>query len=132
MNAGEIALNGSMLIAIPVALLAGIITFVSPCVLPLVPGYLGYVSGSANSKTKVMTGALLFVLGFTAVFVSLGVLAGTAGLLFIARNPWIQVVLGDVADPIGYLSFRSGKTNAYSQVHVELLEGIARQISPVL
>lgn len=47
-------------------------------------------------------------------------------------HSWIQVVLGDVADPIGYLSFRSGKTNAYSQVHVELLEGIARQISPVL
>ena len=102
MNAGEIALNGSMLIAIPVALLAGIITFVSPCVLPLVPGYLGYVSGSANSKTKVMTGALLFVLGFTAVFVSLGVLEGTAGLLFIARNPWIQVVLGALVVLFGF------------------------------
>ena len=45
---------------------------------------------------------------------------------------WIQIVLGEVTDPIGYLSFRSKKTNAYSDVHVELLEGIARQISPVL
>ena len=94
MNPGEIALNGSMLIAVPVALLAGIVTFISPCVLPLVPRYLGYVSGSANTKTRVMTGAILFVLGFSAVFVSLGVLAGTAGLLVLVRNPWIQVVLG--------------------------------------
>jgi len=86
-NPGEIALNGSMLIAVPVALLAGIVTFISPCVLPLVPGYLGYVSGSANTKTRVMTGAILFVLGFSAVFVSLGVLAGTAGLLVLVRNP---------------------------------------------
>ena len=83
-----------MLIALPLALLAGVITFISPCVLPLVPGYLGYVSGSAAPKSKIITGAILFVLGFTAVFVSLGVLAGTAGFLFVARNQWIQLVLG--------------------------------------
>jgi cytochrome c-type biogenesis protein len=65
-NPGQIILEGSLLIAIPLSLLAGVITFISPCVLPLVPGYLGYVSGSA----------------------------GTAGLLFLARNPWIQAVLG--------------------------------------
>jgi len=91
---GEIILQGPMLIALPLALLAGVITFISPCVLPLVPGYLGYVSGSAAPKSKIITGAILFVLGFTAVFVSLGVLAGTAGFLFVARNQWIQLVLG--------------------------------------
>ena len=94
MNPGELILSGSMLVAIPIALLAGIITFLSPCVLPLVPGYLGYVSGAASTKTKVVLGALLFVLGFTAVFVALGVLAGTAGLIFMAQNQWVQVVLG--------------------------------------
>ena len=102
MSAGEIALNGSMFLAVPIALLAGIVTFLSPCVLPLVPGYLGYVSGSANQKNKVLTGALLFVLGFTAVFVSLGVLAGTAGLLVVARNPWIQIVLGALVVVFGF------------------------------
>ena len=102
MSPGEIALNGSTFLAVPVALLAGIVTFISPCVLPLVPGYLGYVSGSANSKTKVLTGSLLFVLGFTAVFVSLGVLAGTAGLLVISRNPWIQVLLGALVVLFGF------------------------------
>jgi cytochrome c-type biogenesis protein len=81
-----------MLAAIPLALLAGIITFVSPCVLPLVPGYLGFVS--ANVKSKVVLGTALFVLGFSAVFVTLGVLAGSAGLIFFIREPLVQLVLG--------------------------------------
>jgi cytochrome c-type biogenesis protein len=91
---GEVILSGSMLLALPLALVAGFLTFLSPCVLPLVPGYLGYVAGNAAPKSRVMLGASLFVLGFTAVFVALGVLAGTAGLLFISRNPWIQAILG--------------------------------------
>lgn len=92
MNPGDIVLSGSMLVAIPIALLAGIITFVSPCVLPLVPGYLGFVS--ANVKSKVVLGTALFVLGFSAVFVTLGVLAGSAGLVFWVREPVVQLVLG--------------------------------------
>jgi cytochrome c-type biogenesis protein len=83
-----------MLLALPIALLAGVITFLSPCVLPLVPGYLGYVAGSAAPRSRVIAGSLLFVLGFTTVFVLLGVLAGTAGLLFLSQNTWVQVVLG--------------------------------------
>jgi cytochrome c-type biogenesis protein len=89
---GDIILSGSMLAAIPIALLAGIITFVSPCVLPLVPGYLGFVS--ANVKSRVVLGTALFVLGFSAVFVTLGVLAGSAGLIFFIREPLVQLVLG--------------------------------------
>lgn len=92
MSPGDIVLSGSMLVAIPIALLAGIITFVSPCVLPLVPGYLGFVS--ANVKSKVVLGTALFVLGFSAVFVTLGVLAGSAGLVFWVREPMVQLVLG--------------------------------------
>jgi cytochrome c-type biogenesis protein len=92
MNPGDVVLSGSMLVAMPIALLAGIITFVSPCVLPLVPGYLGFVS--ANVRSRVVLGTVLFVLGFTAVFVSLGVLAGSAGLVFWVREPLVQFVLG--------------------------------------
>ncbi len=92
MSPGDIVLSGSMLAAIPIALLAGIITFVSPCVLPLVPGYLGFVS--ANVKSRVVLGTALFVLGFSAVFVTLGVLAGSAGLIFFIREPIVQLVLG--------------------------------------
>lgn len=94
MNPAEIVLSGSMILALPIALLAGMITFLSPCVLPLVPGYLGYVSGTAAPRSKVLLGSVLFVLGFTAVFVSLGVLAGTAGLLFVSQNQWVQIILG--------------------------------------
>jgi cytochrome c-type biogenesis protein len=93
-NPAEIILNGSLLAAMPIALLAGLVTFLSPCVLPLVPGYLGYVSGAAQTKGRLVLGAILFVLGFTLVFVTLGVLAGSAGLMFIANNFWVQAVLG--------------------------------------
>jgi cytochrome c-type biogenesis protein len=93
-NPAEIILNGSLLAAMPIALLAGLVTFLSPCVLPLVPGYLGYVSGAAQSKGRLVLGAILFVLGFTIVFVTLGVLAGSAGLLFFASSFWVQFVLG--------------------------------------
>jgi cytochrome c-type biogenesis protein len=93
-NPADVILNGSLLAAMPIALLAGLVTFLSPCVLPLVPGYLGYVSGAAQSKSKLVLGAVLFVLGFTVVFVSLGVLAGSAGLLFFANSFGVQFVLG--------------------------------------
>ena len=85
----------------PIALLAGLVTFLSPCVLPLVPGYLGYVSGAAQSKGRLVLGAILFVLGFTLVFVTLGVLAGSAGLMFIANNFWVQAVLGALVILLG-------------------------------
>lgn len=102
MNPADVILNGSLLAAMPIALLAGLVTFLSPCVLPLVPGYLGYVSGAAQSKTKLVFGALLFVLGFTVVFVSLGVLAGSAGLVFLANNFWVQLVLGALVVIFGF------------------------------
>jgi cytochrome c-type biogenesis protein len=101
-NPGDIILNGSLVAAIPIAVLAGLVTFLSPCVLPLVPGYLGYVSGTAASKSRMVLGAALFVLGFTVVFVGLGVLAGTAGLIFIANNQWVQIILGLMVIILGF------------------------------
>jgi cytochrome c-type biogenesis protein len=92
MSPGELVLSGAMPVAVPIALLAGVLTFASPCVLPLVPGYLGFVS--ANVRSKVVLGTLLFVLGFTAIFVTLGVLAGSAALVFFVREPLVQLILG--------------------------------------
>lgn len=69
-------LNGALLAAVPVAMLAGLISFFSPCVLPLVPGYLSYVTGMTGTdlaeakRGRMVAGALLFVIGFSAVFVS--------------------------------------------------------------
>jgi cytochrome c-type biogenesis protein len=99
-NPGDIILNGSLLAAMPLALLAGLISFLSPCVLPLVPGYLGFVSGSAGtgekkSRSRMILGATLFVAGFTLVFVSLGAAFGGLGTLIQSgAGEVIQRVLG--------------------------------------
>jgi cytochrome c-type biogenesis protein len=78
-------LNGALLLALPVAVLGGLVSFFSPCVLPLVPGYLSYVTGVTGTdlaetrRGRMALGASLFVLGFTAVFVSGGALFGYFG-----------------------------------------------------
>ncbi|MEY4066909.1 MAG: hypothetical protein RIQ44_121 [Actinomycetota bacterium] len=100
MNPADVVLNGSLLAAIPLAFLAGLISFLSPCVLPLVPGYLGYVSGMAGTgqtvaRNRVVLGTLLFVLGFSLVFVSFGSIFGSLGQLFYGRTGQIvQMILG--------------------------------------
>ena len=107
MNPGEIILNGSLLAAMPLALLAGLISFLSPCVLPLVPGYLGFVSGAAGSgerksRSRIILGAVLFVAGFTLVFVSLGAAFGGLGTLIQSGlGSVIQRVLGVIIVLLG-------------------------------
>jgi cytochrome c-type biogenesis protein len=106
-NPGEIILNGSLLAAMPLALVAGLISFLSPCVLPLVPGYLGFVSGAAGSgekksRSRIILGAVLFVAGFTLVFVSLGAAFGGLGALVQSGlGSLIQRILGAVIILLG-------------------------------
>jgi len=110
----ETVMHGSMLLAIPVAIIAGLVSFASPCVLPLVPGYLGYVTGMAGaSVTKdadtstskkryiVVVGTLLFVAGFTVVFVSIGLVIGSLGAFVLEWQTWIERVLGLVVILMG-------------------------------
>ena len=95
-------LSGSLLAAIPIALLAGLVSFASPCVLPLVPGYFGYVSGMAGtggagkqaSRPKLILGVLLFVLGFSSVFVVLGIVVSAAGAQLQTQMDIIMRVMG--------------------------------------
>jgi cytochrome c-type biogenesis protein len=92
MNIGEIVFGGSLWLAAPLALLAGLVSFASPCVLPLVPGYLGIVGGATDGRPRVaraVWGAVLFVLGFSVVFVAFGIAFGAAGL---ALKPWLDLV----------------------------------------
>ena len=76
------ALSGSLLLAVPVALVAGLVSFFSPCVIPLLPGYLSYATGLSGAdlgsarRGRMLAGSLLFVAGFTVVFVILGYAAG--------------------------------------------------------
>ncbi len=97
-------MSGPLLLAIPVAVAAGLVSFLSPCVLPLVPGYLSYVTGlsgadlgdergearpdgdvlvrtapSARVRGRVLAGSVLFVLGFSAVFIAVAVTVSAAG-----------------------------------------------------
>ncbi|MFE9675767.1 cytochrome c biogenesis CcdA family protein [Streptomyces sp. NPDC006259] len=93
-------LNGALLVALPVALLGGLVSFFSPCVLPLVPGYLSYVTGVAGTdlaearRGRMVAGASLFVAGFTAVFVSSGALFGYFGDTLQANKGVLSQVLG--------------------------------------
>lgn len=93
-------LNGALLVALPVAVLGGLVSFFSPCVLPLVPGYLSYVTGVTGTdlaearRGRMVAGASLFVLGFTAVFVSSGALFGYFGQTLQENQSVLSKVLG--------------------------------------
>lgn len=73
---GEIITAGSIWAALPLALLAGLVSFASPCVLPLVPGYLGYLTGTTTtagvSRWRALAGTGLFTLGFSVLFIGYG------------------------------------------------------------
>lgn len=89
----ETVMDGSLLLAIPVAMLAGLVSFLSPCVLPLVPGYLGYVTGLSGAdlvdrkRGRMVAGVGLFILGFSVVFVAMGALFGQAAKWMYQNGP---------------------------------------------
>lgn len=107
----ETITDGPVLFAFGVAALAGLVSFLSPCVLPLVPGYLSYVTGltgvdlaeqeRAHSRGRVVLGAFLFVLGFSAVFVSEGALFGGLGSQLALHQRVVDIVLGLVTIVLG-------------------------------
>ena len=93
-NLANFLLSGNLILALPIALLAGLISFASPCVIPLVPGYLTYAAGFSKNRGKLLMGSLLFVLGFTALFIAYGALFGTLGNTISANQRSISTVLG--------------------------------------
>lgn len=99
----QTVLSGALILAVPVALFGGLVSFFSPCVLPLVPGYLSYVTGfsavdladaGGRRRGRMLAGALLFILGFSAVFVSEGALFGYFGAHLLAHQHVIDRVAG--------------------------------------
>ncbi len=111
--------DGPVLVALPVAAAAGLVSFLSPCVLPLVPGYLSYVTGLTGVdladpvrsegdvlvrervKARVLLGAALFVFGFSAVFVSEGAFFGGLGAHLLEHKTAVDRVLGTVTVILG-------------------------------
>jgi cytochrome c-type biogenesis protein len=98
--ASDTVTSGALPLAVVVAALAGLVSFASPCVLPLVPGFLGYVTGltgeplAERSRSRMVTGALLFVVGFTAVFVVGSIFVTTAGRALIEHRTLLLRVGG--------------------------------------
>ncbi|GII53626.1 cytochrome C biogenesis protein CcdA [Planotetraspora thailandica] len=102
-NLGGAVASGSLVLALPIALLAGLVSFVSPCVLPLVPGYLSYVTGMSGDpkRSRMVLGSGLFVLGFAAVFVLGGALFGGIGGVLLGNAGVITRVLGVLTIVLG-------------------------------
>ncbi|MGA4506309.1 cytochrome c biogenesis CcdA family protein [Propionibacteriaceae bacterium G1746] len=100
-----------MPIAIPVAMLAGLVSFFSPCVLPLLPGYLSYATGLSAAEVasgegkrwKLLFGTLGFILGFALVMVATGALAGTVGGFLMRYRTIITPVMGVLIIVLGLM-----------------------------
>lgn len=142
MNVDAVIAGGALWVALPVAVLAGVVSFLSPCVLPLVPGYLGFIggavaprpvrtsvpelvegartirggdpstgSGTATSpatetdqqptRARLLLGVLLFIAGFTVVFMAVTILGGTLGRFFLEYSDLVSRILGVVVILLG-------------------------------
>ncbi|MBI4302192.1 MAG: sulfite exporter TauE/SafE family protein [Chloroflexi bacterium] len=94
-------------VSLVAAFAAGLLSFISPCILPLVPAYIGHLTGSAVSSTSGFSHrrgffhALAFVCGFSLVFIALGVLVGLAGSLMVAYMPTLRKAAGVVLVLLG-------------------------------
>jgi cytochrome c-type biogenesis protein len=114
----EAVLSGQLLLALPIALLAGLVSFASPCVLPLVPGYLGYVGGFSDAsrgardagestrkrragRGRLLLGVSLFVLGFSLVFIAYGAAFGAVGVWLTVWQDTITRILGVLVIAMG-------------------------------
>ncbi|GAB2582139.1 cytochrome c biogenesis protein CcdA [Microlunatus antarcticus] len=103
------AAGGPMLAAVPVAVLAGLVSFLSPCVVPLLPGYLSYATGMSLSnlqrpgkqRLRMLVGTSLFVLGFAVVFVAAGAVVGRLGVLLLTQQRLIEIIAGAGAVVMG-------------------------------
>lgn len=109
---GEAVFSGQLFLAIPVAVLAGLLSFASPCILPLVPGYLAYIGGFADGRTsaptrdrrgrnRLLAGVALFILGFTLVFVLTGIVFGMAGFWLNQYRDLVTRIAGAVVILMG-------------------------------
>ncbi|HET7820026.1 MAG TPA: cytochrome c biogenesis CcdA family protein [Ornithinibacter sp.] len=105
--AGDTVTSGALPLAVVVAAFAGLVSFASPCVLPLVPGFLGYTTGltgeplAEKSRGRVVTGALLFVVGFTVVFVLGSIFVTTAGRALVEHRVLLMRLGGLVVIAMG-------------------------------
>lgn len=128
-DAANTVTSGALPVAMAVALVAGLVSFASPCVLPLVPGFLGYVTGLSDEsladrkRHRMVLGALLFVLGFTVVFMTTTVvLAGVGKALILHRDLLTRV--GGVLIILMALVFVGAGSQRELKLHVRPVSGL--------
>jgi len=135
----QVAGDGSLLLAIPVAMIAGLVSFFSPCVLPLLPGYMSYATGLSGAdlatgdvrRGRMVTGAALFVLGFSVVFVGLGVLSSSVFRFFATNARTFDVILGVLAIALG-LAFMGLVPWLQRDVRVHRVPAVGLAAAPAL
>ncbi|WSS24477.1 cytochrome c biogenesis protein CcdA [Streptomyces sp. NBC_01190] len=132
-DASQTVLTGALVAAIPVAMFAGLISFFSPCVLPLVPGYLSYVTGITGTdlaeakRGRMVVGASLFVLGFSAVFISTGALFGNFGWTLQEHRDTLTRIFGAITIVLGlaFMGLVGGITQREFRFHYRPAVGLA-------
>lgn len=105
----NVIFDSNLIVAIVVAALAGLISFISPCVLPLLPGYIGYVAGVSASRVRIFLGTLLFIAGFAVLFTAYGALFGSLGSHIAIHARWLTQVLGIFTIFFGVIFLRADK-----------------------
>jgi cytochrome c-type biogenesis protein len=138
---GDQAFSGSMVLAVPVAVLAGLVSFFSPCVIPLLPGYLSYTTGLSGAdladpdarphRGRMLAGSSLFVLGFSVVFVGLGVVSGSVNRWFFVNQRTFTVVLGVLAILLG-LAFMGLVPFFQREFRIHKVPAVGLAAAPVL
>lgn len=98
-----------------IVFLEGVITFISPCLLPMLPIYISYFAAGENSKSKTFTNALGFITGFTIVFMILGLFASTVGKLFTQYSTAVNIIAGAIVILFGLSFLGVIKLNFFSK-----------------
>lgn len=133
----DAAMSGSLVLAVPVALVAGLVSFFSPCVVPLLPGYLSYATGLSGAdlqsaqRGRMVVGSVLFVLGFSFVFVALGTLSGALGGWLFEYSRQISIGLGVVTILVG-LAFLGLVPFLQRDVRVHRVPAVGLAAAPLL
>jgi cytochrome c-type biogenesis protein len=137
----ETAFSGSMLLAVPVAVLAGLVSFFSPCVLPVLPGYLSYATGLSGAdlangvagtrRGRMFLGSVLFVLGFATIFVILGTASGALGSWLVEWQDEITTVLAVLMILLG-LAFAGWLPIFQRDLRIHQVPAVGLAAAPVL
>jgi cytochrome c-type biogenesis protein len=137
----QVAGSGSMVLAVPIAVLAGLVSFFSPCVIPLLPGDLSDTTGlsgadladseQAPHRGRMLAGSVLFVLGFTVVFVLLGVASASVSRWFFVNQTALNIVLGVLAIALG-LAFMGLVPILQRDVRIHRVPAVGLAAAPLL